>query len=528
MQNAILTIFFPILFNLMVCSVLFSQHTNIVIDEVRSNYPNEPSIKIDPLNTDRILAASNINNYYYSEDGGNTWQPGKLSSSYGVWGDPALTVDNQGHFYFFHLSNPPGGNWIDRIVCQKTEDVGKNWNDGSFTGLNGSKAQDKEWPAYDRQNNIIYLTWTQFDAYGSTFSGDSTHIMLSKSLDNGESWSPAKRINRVGGDCVDDDNTVEGAVPAVGPNGEVYVSWAGPEGLVFDRSLDQGESWLEEDIFVSDIPGGWNYEIPGISRCNGLPVTVCDTSGGSFNGTIYINWTDQRNGTDDTDVWLVRSTDGGNSWSGPLRINDDPPGKHQFLTWIDIDQTNGYIYIVYYDRRNYSNNLTDVYMARSTDGGLTFENFMISETPFAPNAGIFFGDYTNITVHNDVIRPIWTRLDEGELKILTALIDTDALVNQASSIPFSHDIQLEQNYPNPFRGSTYISFKLHKSEELDLKIFDNNGTEIITIFNGKRFNTGKHVLELNDELTGLTRGIYFYVLRSSTGEFHKKKMIPLN
>ena len=67
----------------------------------------------------------------------------------------------------------------------------------------------------------------------------------------------AIKINEVDGDCIDSDNTVEGAVPAVGPNGEIYVAWAGPAGLMFDRSLDQGEKWLTQDIFVDSFPTGW-------------------------------------------------------------------------------------------------------------------------------------------------------------------------------------------------------------------------------------------------------------------------------
>ena len=68
--------------------------------------------------------------------------------------------------------------------------------------------------------------------------------------------------NYVSGNCIDDDYTTEGAVPAVGPNGEIYVSWAGPEGLVFDKSLDGGDTW-GTDIFISDIPGGWAFNVPG-------------------------------------------------------------------------------------------------------------------------------------------------------------------------------------------------------------------------------------------------------------------------
>ena len=240
-----------------------------------------------------------------------------MNSTYGVWGDPVIDVDMDGNFYFFHLSNPFDGNWIDRIVCQKTTDNGDTWSNGTYMGLNGTKAQDKEWSIIDRNNGNIYVTWTQFDDYGSSAAEDSSLIMFSRSVNGGESWSDAKRINKWAGDCIDSDNTVEGAVPAVGPNGEIYVAWAGPEGLVFNRSLNQGDTWLEEEIQIDPMPGGWDLAVPGIYRCNGLPVTKCDLSGGPNHGRIYVNWTDQRNAWFDTDVWLTYSDDSGNSWVDP-------------------------------------------------------------------------------------------------------------------------------------------------------------------------------------------------------------------
>jgi hypothetical protein len=124
---------------------------------------------------------------------------------------------------------------------------------------------------------------------------------------------------------------------------------------------------------------------------------------------------------------LIKSTDHGKSWSQPKRINTDDSKKHQFLTWLTIDQTTGYLYSVFYDRRAYSDNQTDVYLAVSKDGGENFENYKISESPFTPNPKIFFGDYTNISVHNGVIRPIWTRLHQGKISVLTALLDQATL-----------------------------------------------------------------------------------------------------
>lgn len=468
--------------------------------------PSEPSIMLDPNNPHKMIAASNINNYYISSDTGRTWTSHLLSSPLGVWGDPVIDVDSEGNFYFFHLSNPADGNWIDRIVCQKTSDHGATWTDGSYMGLNGTKAQDKHWSIIDNNDNI-YVTWTQFDDYGSNAPDDFSSIMFSKSTDGGDSWTDAIKINQVDGDCIDGDNTTEGAVPALGPNNELYVAWAGPAGLRFDKSLDLGETWLEDDILIDEMPTGWDYTIPGIYRCNGLPVTKCDVSGGEHHGTIYVNWTDQRNGEDDTDVWLAKSTDQGETWSSPIRINDDAPGKHQFLTWMDIDQTTGYLYFVFYDRRNHDNTATDVYLAVSKDGGASFSNIQISESPFVPSPGIFFGDYNNIVAHNGIVRPIWTRLNQGELSVWTHITNQDELFPTNISHNINEDIAVK-NYPAPSTDISYISFKLRRTSTISANLYDSNGQFIHSVLSNEQFAYGKHIIPIQVKELGLASGQY--------------------
>jgi hypothetical protein len=502
---------------------LFAQHQNILITTYAS--PNEPSIIINPKNTNQLYGGANIATYFYSGDAGFTWTEGVITSpDYGVWGDPVMLCDTTGAFYFFHLSNPPEGNWIDRIVCQKTETSGGPWNDGTYMGLNGTKAQDKHWAAVDWKNNNLYVTWTQFDAYGTSDPNYFSNIMFSRSYDAGMTWSPALRINQVSGNCEDSDNTTEGAVPCVGPDGQIYVAWAGPAGLVFDRSIDQGDTWLDDDIFVSDIPGGWDYAIPGIFRANGLPITTCDTSNGPYRGTIYINWSDQRNGQDDTDIWLVKSTDGGNTWSEPKRVNDDPPGKQQFFTWMCIDQTNGYLYFVFYDRRYSDDNNTDVFMARSTDGGETFLNFQVSEEPFLPNSNIFFGDYTNVTAHDNVIRPIWARCQNSQMSIWTAIIDTSSVGIPEEALNGA-PVSLQQSYPNPFIESAWISFKLHQAAPVYLGVYDNLGRKISVLVDNVILKPGKYSYQFNSSGLNLSPGVYYFQLVSNEKVLRQKMIL---
>ncbi|MFN5845105.1 MAG: glycosyl hydrolase, partial [Flavobacteriia bacterium] len=72
---------------------------------------------------------------------------------------------------------------------------------------------------------------------------------------------------------------------------------------------------------------------------------------------------------------------------------------------------------------------TDVYVSMSTDGGKTFHDAKINDTPFIPNEKVFFGDYLNIAAVNGVIRPIWPRMDEGKISLWVTLL-TDELLLQ--------------------------------------------------------------------------------------------------
>ncbi|MFN8140071.1 MAG: sialidase family protein [Fimbriimonadales bacterium] len=384
--------------------------------------PCEPSIAISKTNTNNIVAGVILDRAFATTDGGKTWKATQIKSKFGVWGDPTIVSDASGGFYYFHLSNTGGDGWIDRIVCQKSTDGGLTWSDGAGFGHNPPADQDKQWATTHPTKNWIYATWTQFDKYASRDPKMHSNIMFSMSQDGGVTWGAAKAINDISGDCLDDDKTTEGAVPAVGPDGKIYVAWANQDVIWFDKSADNGKTWLPHDIPVARQFGGWNMTIPGIQRSNGMPVLMIDNSAKATKGNLYLVWGDQRNSVDDSDILFSRSTDGGNTWSAPMTVNQDKSGKHQFLPWMAVDSSTGYIYIVYYDRRNYTDLQTDVMIAYSIDGGKTFVERTLSESPFTPTQSVFFGDYNNISAHGGVIAPIWTRMDGGKTSVWTAVI----------------------------------------------------------------------------------------------------------
>lgn len=397
---------------------------------IEATYPTsqiEPSIVIHPNNPKIMAAGTVLSDYYYSKNGGKKWKSKTLKSSYGVWGDPVLVFDTKGRLYYFHLSSYEKSSHLDRIVCQYTDKVNKPFSDGSFPEPNGTKVQDKHWVVADPVSNRLYMTWTQFDAYDSADPADSSIIVFSKSDDQGQTFSKPVRISHFAGDCMDDDNTVEGAVPAVGPNGELYVVWTGPQGLVFQRSLDGGKTWFEKEKHIEKHYEGWALTIPGVYRANGFPILKCDLSNGPNRGTLYLNWCDQRNGLNNTDSWLMVSKDGGDTWSEPRKVNQDSTQSHQFFTWMSIDQHQGYLYFVYYDRRNHTDSKTDVYVSVSRDGGISFTDFKINDKAFTPDASVFFGDYLNIDAVDGHIRPIWPEMHQGKISLWVALLKDEDL-----------------------------------------------------------------------------------------------------
>jgi hypothetical protein len=498
----------------------YSQYQNVQVGDALNPFePEEPSIIINPNNTNHILVGANSNNYYYSTDAGLNWQHGFLNSSYGVIGDPCVLADDNGNYYYFHLVPD-----MSSVVCQKTSFLGGTWSNGSYTGVNGTKENDKEWAAINQADGSLYVTWAQFDEHGSSNPLDSSEIQLSRSIDGGLSWETPLRISDRKGNAQAGNYSTHAPMPAVGPNNEVYVTWMGPAGLMFDKSTDGGQTWLPNDINILGYHINWLvFNVPGVPIVPGFPIINCDLSSGMYNGNIYICWTDQRSGTTDTDVWLVKSTDGGETWSPPIRVNNDPAGSHQFFAWMTIDQTNGYLYFVFYDRRNYLTLQTDVYMALSKDGGATFTNFKISENPFVVSANNYIGHYIGVSAHNSIIRPVWTRIDNNLPSLWTAIIDSVPAVGVNSSESIPSRFVLNQNYPNPFNPTTKISFTIPRTGFVTFKVYDVLGNEVATLVTEEK-PSGEYEVEFN--ASGLTSGIYFYQLK--TGSFiETKKMILL-
>ena len=396
-------------------------HRVVRITGPEARQPAEVSVAINPTDPSHLVAVSHQSNRpghapsnyaYVSEDGGRTWKSvASRNPDNRNQGDDAVIFDADGvcrHTYiaFEGIRVPRPRRAATGIFLASSRD-GVAW-DAPVPVVDHVNSvepfEDKPWPAADisaesPHRGNLYVAWTRFDVYGSKDPEHKSHILFARSRDGGKSFQLPVRISDKHGSAIDDSTTVEGAVPAVGPKGEVYVAWAGPEGIVLDTSADGGATFGKDKV-IAQLTPGWDFPAEGLPRHNGLPITAADVSRGKDRGSVYVCWTDKRHG--DADVFVMASRDGGATWGEPVRVNDDARGnrKDQLFSWMAVDPRDGSVNVVFYDRRDLEGVKTGLTLARSVDGGRTFVNHRVAQEPFDGEAGnVFFGDYIGVAAH---------------------------------------------------------------------------------------------------------------------------------
>jgi hypothetical protein len=143
-----------------------------------------------------------------------------------------------------------------------------------------------------------------------------------------------------------------------------------------------------------------NSRLRGNFRTNSFPRIDVNP----VNGEVYIVYNANPVGPDGADIFFTRSTNGGATWSTPIRVNDDHTDNDQFFPDIAVN-AQGVIEVVWYDQRRDPQNLRiDVYEARSFDGGVSFgPNQKVTLGSAVPAVGFdpainpnYMGDYLDI------------------------------------------------------------------------------------------------------------------------------------
>jgi hypothetical protein len=384
----------------------------------RRGYFNEPSVAINPLNPKQVVVAYQTGaRVAYSEDAGENWQiaANTMPRNYAVSGDVSVTYDNQGHAFLCYIAFDKLGTeeyWghnatRNAIFVRRSLDGGRTWQQPSAVVEHptqpGIPFEDKPYIVADNSKGPyagnLYVGWTQFTLTQSV-------ILFSRSVDDGVTWSKPVRISTGAGLPRDDNGAVEGFTGTVGPDGTLYVVWADGTHIVFTYSRDGGRTFAPSRGIIPIAPP--YFHITNVDRTDGFPVISIDPHGGNGAGLLYVTWSDYRNG--DVDVFCSTSEDRGRTWAPAVRVNSDAihNGADQFFQWLAVDPVTGAANLIFYDRRDDPENRNAVVvLARSTDHGRTFHNYLWMGEPFDPNND-FIGDYTGIAAYGGRIYGVWT------------------------------------------------------------------------------------------------------------------------
>jgi hypothetical protein len=318
---------------------------------------SEPSIAVDPRAPNRMAIGfrqfdtieSNFRQagYAWTNDGGRSWNfPGVLEP--GVFrSDPVLRADDEGVIYYNSLHTNLGNVWYCTIF--RSLDGGQTWDNGVF-----AYGGDKAWMAIDRTGGIghgnLYCAW---NTAGNVYPG-----IFNRSTDGALNWSYPQKIP---------GSPIFGSM-CVGPDGSIYVAGAGRVAKSSNAKDPGAEVVFDFSANTGLVTGG-----PGPSP-NPNPAGLlaqhwvnADHSNGPYRGYIYA----LRSGGD---VSFARSTDGGQTWSTPVKINDDPidqPAWQWFGTMSVAP--NGRIDVVWNDSRGFDvGNMARLFYSYSTDAGETW------------------------------------------------------------------------------------------------------------------------------------------------------------
>src|SRR5436309_1901236 len=329
---------------------------------------NECSISVDPTNGSRMAigwrqfnsVTSNFRQggWGYTTDGGVHWTfPGVLEP--GVFrSDPVTNSNETGTFFYLSLL---------QTFCEnmyRSTNGGQSWTELQPDGLAGGG--DKQWFTIDKTNGpghgFQYQSWDT-----TTCSGSG---QFSRSTDGGVTWQPTIAVPFSA-----DLGTLD-----VDTNGNLFVGGEQSSGSGFwclrsSNAQNGGVTPTFDQIVAVNLGGELNGGGINPAGLDGQLFLTVDRFGGPNNNNVYMLASVLPTGASSgTEVMFARSTDGGQSFSAPVRVNDDPvvPGRwHWFGTFALAP--NGRLDAVWYDTRNGGNNInSQLFYSWSTDSGVTW------------------------------------------------------------------------------------------------------------------------------------------------------------
>ncbi len=324
--------------------------------------------------------------YSVSTDAGATWSKNvSIPNSGGQFvGDPTVAIDAGGTLYagcqeYIDLNAGTGS-----IRLMTSTDQGKTWS--AVQSI--QSAPDKPWLGGGVTDGTVFVSWL------------GTTAGIKRSLDHGMTWGATQSLG----------NIIHGTAIVTSTSGLVHVPYnldSDRNQLRYLRSTDGGMTWEKTRDLVADM-GRFCFECS--PRQHPIVGAAADPSG----KIVAITWTSTMPGGEgDDDVWILFSKDGGDTWSKPLRVNDNTAPARQFQSWVAVDACNR-VHVGWTDLRNGKN---EVWYARSADPTQGFEpNVQVTDGSGAATSD-FIGDFKGVAVLGSDVLMTWTdtRRDGGDI-----------------------------------------------------------------------------------------------------------------
>src|SRR5712691_679759 len=400
--------------------------------------PDNPNQIVVAYNDSRDVSANpfNISAVSVSTDGGSTFTRVTTATGHSPFantvGDPVV------------LYNKPTGTWFTVWIDEACGGFGlggyksttpSDPNSWTHFCVHTGSADDRESGWADNNTasphfGNMYVSWNDFNIGGGA-------LQVRVSTDNGSTWtqhgitSSFIRDVQITGD------------PATG---DVYIAGMDEGGGGFPhndtnyifKSTDGGNTW-------ANTYTGTSFAAPGVVVCSDNPYFTCmfpDQGGfwrhegwgepAAYNGVVHLVYAQQGTGGDPGDVYYIRSTDGGQTFGTPLKLNTDSTTRPQWQPNLSVSDA-GTLFATWYDARestsctkgNPSVPCYRMWSRKSNDNGVTWLpddmlSDVVSPLPNQPDPSIVFGYAGDYDYGSAILTKHVTAWDDGRVAIAGA------------------------------------------------------------------------------------------------------------
>jgi hypothetical protein len=401
---------------------------------------SESDIRVNYLNPQKIIGASNnISStgrqaMFFSSNGGVTWGNTLLPLVTGdsFMSDPTVEWTSDGTAW----STTIGINAAETVLqmrAYKSTDGGATWTfDNTFsTGNNNDK-------------QIIWVDHSSTSPFKDNLYAiwhNGAPAFIARRTGPTGSWQAPVQISgsETTGTAIGDDVKTNSFGDVFG-----FFPDTGSRRLNVVKSTNGGASFSAPTRIATSF-GSFEFAIPADASRQCLVYITGGAYRTSTKNNVYAVWADLSGDSGCTSgggpgtnaastcksrIFFSRSTDGGSTWSTPVKFNNQSGLNDQFFPWMVVDETNGKIAVSYYDTVGDSTRKSaNLYYQSSTDDGTTWSTpFKVTtvatnETTTGADSGNQYGDYTGLSGINGTFFPSWTdRRSGASEEIWTAAI----------------------------------------------------------------------------------------------------------